>query len=112
MPRAGPGSGRRAKERPWSRCADLLPPLDLVDGAVRERNHEEVAVGSTLDVRDHPEVRADEQALALRHVVEVEVVRHAIGQSGVVNRDLPAVAGQVEDEERAALRLRYGEAHE
>src|SRR5215218_11036126 len=87
-------------------------PEDLVDGAVRERDHEQVAVGPGLDVRPHAEVRPEEQALALRDVVLGVVVGDAILEAWIIHPDLPPVPGQVEAEQVAAEGVRRGCARE
>src|SRR4030095_8883015 len=93
-----PSRGPRLAER-----ADYpepgLPPVDLMDRALRQGHHEQVAVRTGLDVGHDPEVRPDEQALALGDVELVAVVCDPVGQPRVVDGDLPAVAGQVEMEQ-------------
>src|SRR4029453_2506147 len=64
--RRGPGSG--------SPRAVGLPPEDFVDRALVQRDQEEIAVGSGLDVGHDPEVPPDEQALTFGDVELVVVV--------------------------------------
>ena len=47
--------------------SSLLPPKNLVDRAVRERDNEQVAVRAGLDVGGDAEVPPEQQALALHH---------------------------------------------
>src|SRR2546425_12624310 len=75
---------------------------DLVNGAVRERDHEQVAVGPGLDVSADPEVPADEQAFAFGDVEFAEVVGHAVLQPGIVDADLAAVCGPGKKKKGAA----------
>src|SRR5829696_9583451 len=81
-------------------------PEDLVDGATGQGDHEEVSVGSGLDVGDDTEVAAREQALALRHLMLGEVVRDAVLEPRVVDGDVAPVPRQVEVEEIAVLQVR------
>src|SRR5687768_2481805 len=77
----------------------LSVPEDLVDRPVGDRHHEEVAVWTGLDVGEHTEVPADEQALALRNVVLGRVVRDLVRETRIIRRDLLTVAGELEPEE-------------
>ncbi|HEV8534372.1 MAG TPA: hypothetical protein VGR87_01440 [Candidatus Limnocylindria bacterium] len=72
----------------------------------RDRDHEQVAIRSGLDVGDHAEVSTDGKALALGEVVLCGVVGHAILETRILHRDLVAVAGELEAEEIAADRER------
>src|SRR2546425_4788145 len=81
--------------RRWIVCR-LLVSEDLVNCAVRERDHEQVAVGPGLNVGADPEVSADEQAFAFSDVEFAKVVGHPVLQPGIVYPDPPAVAGQGE----------------
>src|SRR6266446_5697571 len=54
-------------------------PRDLVNGAVGERDHKQVAVGTGHDVRANPKPCAKQQAFALREVELIEVIGHAVG---------------------------------
>lgn len=66
--------------------------------AIGEPEHEQVAVGSGLEVGDDPEVRADHQAFALGEVVILHVVGDPILQFRIVRRDLLTVGRQPEAE--------------
>ena len=57
-----------------SRLPGPVRPVDLVDRACLVRQEEEVAVRAGQDLRDDPEVAAEEQALALDEVPLVDVV--------------------------------------
>ena len=104
------------------RDSSLLPTMNLVDRAVRERHEEQVAVRPGLDVGDDAEVPAEQQALALddgpgvcRGVGRrrlVEVVGDPVLQPGIIHPDLPAVAGQVEAPQEATFEERPGGTHE
>ena len=95
-----------------ARDVSRLLPEDLVDGALREGDDEQVAVRPGLDVGGDAEVGAEEQGLALRDVVLRVVVGYQILEPWVVHRDLLPVAGQVEAEEVAALSRRSRRADE
>src|SRR5918996_1768736 len=95
------------KRRVYQRLRVHLPvssPLlrlsthDLVDGSVADGDDEQTSTRTRLDVGDDAEVGADQEALALRHVVERDVVSDPVAESRVVHRDLPSVAGEVEPE--------------
>src|SRR5687768_12815521 len=75
-----------------------LTRKDLVNRSRRERNDEEVAVRSSLDVGYDPEVPADQQALTFGHLVEVYVIGYSVPQPPVIDSDCAPVARQVKVE--------------
>ena len=46
-------------------------PVDLVDPAVGQRNHQQVAVGCRADIRDDAETGTEQQRLAFGHVERI-----------------------------------------
>jgi hypothetical protein len=89
-----------------------LLPEDLVDGSGGDRDHEEVAVRTGLDVRADAEAATEQQTLALGDVVLRTVVGDPVLQAWIVDGDLLPVAGQVEAEEVAAGGQRRGRTDE
>src|SRR4051812_45904062 len=90
----------------------VLPPLmvsvgmerkDLVHGTIGERNDVEVAVRPGEESGADAEVPPEEEALALRPLVLVEVVGDPVEKTRVVDGDPLAVAGQLEAEQIAVL---------
>lgn len=47
-----------------------LTSKDFVNRALIERNHEEIAIGSGLDIRDYSEVSPNQQAFTFGHIVK------------------------------------------
>src|SRR5918999_4650205 len=90
----------------------VLAPEDLVNLPVAERDHEQVAVWSGLDVGADAEVPADQERLAFGDLELVEVVRDPVLDPRVVDGDAPPVAGQVEVEQVPADQRRASGAHE
>ena len=79
---------------------------DLVNRAVRERDHVQVAAGAGLDVGADAEAGAESQRLAFADVEFRRVVGDAIGEPGVCGRDLLAIRGQVEAQQVAVVERR------
>ncbi len=77
----------------------LLRSKNLVDRAVRERDDEEISVRSSVNVGADAEVSSKQQAFTLGDVELEQVVGDAIFQSWIINRDLTAVAGEIEPEQ-------------
>ena len=65
-----------------------------------------------LDVGAHTEIAANQQRFALGDVELEAVVGHPIAQSRIVSRHPPAVPGEPEPEQMAALERRPRRAHE
>src|SRR5688572_15147683 len=66
---------------------------NLVDGPVRQRYDEQVAVRAGHDVGHDAELAPNEQRLALGDVVLGEVVGDSVVETRVVDRDAPPVSG-------------------
>ena len=47
-----------------------LTPKDFVNGALIERNHEQIAIRPGLDIRNDSEVSSDQQTFTFRHFVK------------------------------------------
>src|SRR6266480_7896873 len=90
----------------------LLRSKNLVDRAVRERDDEEISVGSSVNVGADAEVSSKQQAFTLGDVELVEVVGDAIFQSWIIDGDVPAVAGEIEAEQGPSLDGGPGRTHE
>jgi hypothetical protein len=56
-----------------------------------------------MDISAHTKAGAEEQAFAFGDLELVEVVRDAVGQPRVIDRDLAPVPGEVEPEQGSAL---------
>src|ERR1043166_7103809 len=76
---------------------------NLINGAVRKRDDEEIPVRPGVNVRADAEPGAEEQAFAFGDVELGEVIRDAIFQPRIVHRNLAAVPGEVETKQGAAL---------
>src|SRR5688572_6537732 len=90
----------------------VLARRDLVDRALRERHDVQVAVRARLDIRAHPEVAAEQEALALGDLPLVDVVRDAVLKSRVVGVHRAAVAAELDPEQVTALEEVAGAGHE
>src|SRR5688572_17156078 len=92
------GSARPQRRALPSLASAGLTRKNLVDRTSGQRDHEQVAIGSRLDVGHDTEVLADEKALAFRDLVFGQVVGDAILKPGIINGNRAAVAGQIEME--------------
>ena len=79
---------------PWWPCG--LGTVDLVNHAVRERDHKQGAGGPGLDVRGNAKVLAEQQAFALSQVVFIEVIRHPIVQPWIAEDERVTIVIQLE----------------
>jgi hypothetical protein len=81
----------------------LVSPEYLVDGAVRERHHEQIAIGSCLDICANPEISPEQQTFAFGYVEFANVVGDSVLQPRIPHADILAVARQIEMEQVAAF---------
>lgn len=84
----------------------------LVNGAVRERDDEQVAVRPGLNIGDHPEIRAEQQRFALDDVELARVVGDPVLEIRILDAGLHPVSRQVEMEQVPAREKRSRDAHE
>ena len=84
---AARGQGHALRPLRPLRFRSATDTTDLVDVAVVDRDREQVPVGPALEVHHGAEVPAEEQALALRDLELGQVVRHAVPQPRVRDRD-------------------------
>src|SRR5688500_10889290 len=90
------GSARPPRRTLPSLASAGLTRKNLVDRTSGQRDHEQIAIRSRLDVGHDTEVLADEKALAFGDLVFGQVVGHAILKPRIINGNRAAVPGQIE----------------
>ena len=82
-----------------------MPALgeNLIDRAARQRDDVKIPIRPGLNVRADAESSSEEQAFAFGDVELGEIICDAIFQSRITDRDLAAVARQIEAEQGSAL---------
>ena len=86
--------------------------LDLVDGAIRKRNEEQVSVRPGLNVARDAEVSADNEALALRLIEFIGIVGDTIREPRIGERKMLPVGVQLEPKQEAVQQRRARSADE
>src|SRR5687768_11983378 len=75
---------------------------DLINGALIERNQDQISVRCGLDVGHDSEVFSKEEAFAFRHLMEGQVVGHSVMEPLILESELSSVSLELEAEERPA----------
>src|SRR5262249_3594310 len=83
---------------------------DFEDSTLRQRDHEQVAVGSRLDIRRDSKALAEQQALALGEIPLVEVVRHPVLQPRIAEDQIHSALVEFQPEQVTIEQLRRGTA--
>jgi hypothetical protein len=65
----------------------LLRSIHFVDGSIRERYHEQIAIRSGLDIGADTEASADQKALAFRDVELSGIIRNPIFKPRIAGPD-------------------------
>lgn len=79
---------------------------DFVYRPARQRDNEQVSVGSGVNICGDAEARAEEQAFAFCNLELRQIIRYAVRQSRILDCDLTTITGELKSEEVAAQQER------
>src|SRR6267378_254388 len=108
---------QRARQRQHQLLVEAPKPLFrtteyLVNSALRQRNDEEITVGTGNNIGADPKIPPDEQAFAPGEIISSGVVGYPAREPRSGQIDVLSILGQLEAKQVSANRARRGRPHE
>ena len=89
-----------------------LTPEDLVNRSIRERDDEQIAIRSALDICDDTKIASNEKAFTFCDLMLGKVICHSVLKARVIHSDLSSITCQIKMEQIASFQKRCGRSHE